>query len=133
VIDPANPAGVYYLSQGYGAAYWDKLQRKLFVLDGSSLKEWDAGAAYMTATARSKVFRQEDHVEGEWIEMVGSGAVTARVLTNDPTNPASDAALIERMNRTVTTGQSRLPDGTGGRDWQIEVSTQGSVQGVAVD
>jgi hypothetical protein len=131
VIDPTNSSGIYFLSQGYTAAYWDKLLRKLFVLDGSSLKQWDAGAAFMTATHRSKVYRQPAHVEGEWFELLSSGNVTARVFTGDTETP--DAALQEDMNRVVTSGQHRVPDGTQGRDWQIEVSTQGAVKAALLE
>ena len=132
VIDPANNNGIYFLAQGYSTAYWDKLLRKLFVLVGANaLSEWDAGAAFMTATYRSKVYRQQAHTEAEWFELLSSGDVTAKVFTGDTDTP--DAVLQEDMNRVVTSGQHRLPDGTQGRDYQVEVSTQGAVKAALIE
>lgn len=130
VIDPQNDKGIYFLSAGYTTAYWDALLRKLFVLNGSSLQMWDAGAAFMTATFRSKVHRQQAHVEGEWLELLSVGNVTSRVFTAPTENhvdPSQEPVLTEQMNRVCTTGQNRLPDGAEGRDWQLEISTQGRV------
>lgn len=131
VVDPANPLGIYFLSTGYSAAYWDKLLRKLFVLDGSTVKQWDAGASFMTATFKGKVHRQIAYTEGEWFELLGKGTATLKVWTDEVNAP--DNALVQRMSRTVATGEGRLPDGTGGRDWQMEVSTATSVQGVVLE
>lgn len=133
VVDPANPAGMYFLSTGYPAAYWDKLLRKLFVLEGSTLMEWDAGASFMTATFKSKVHRQVEHAEAEWLELLASGAATVKVYTEQAGATDDATALVERMSRVVTRGVHRVNDGTGGRDFQCEVSTMGSVQGLALE
>lgn len=53
-VDPLNPTGMYMLSQGYPAAYFDKLRNSLFVLDGTNVRKWAAGPAFMTGTFRSK-------------------------------------------------------------------------------
>ena len=130
VIDPANAQGIYFLSQGYTAAYWDKLLRKLFVLDGSSLKEWNASATFMTATCTSKTYRQQACVEGEWLELLATGSVTAQVLTAQ--TETQNSFLLD-MTRIVTSGQHRLPDGTKGRDWQVVLTTQGTIQGALIE
>lgn len=57
LIDPANPVGMYFLDVGYEGMHFDELQDQLYVLDGTSVKRWDAGASFMTTKARSKVFR----------------------------------------------------------------------------
>lgn len=126
VVDPANPDGIYFLSTGYSAGYWDPLLRALIVLDGSTLKQWDAGASFMTATHKSGVFRQVAYTEAEWLELVGKGTAGVKVWTNDPDD---ENAMLLRMDRTISTGEHRMPDGTGGRDFQLEVSTASSVQG----
>lgn len=123
VVDLSNPNGIFMLSAGYTAAYWDKLQRKLFVLDGATMKQWDAGAAFMTATARGKVHRQTEEAEGEWIEAEGTGTHTAKVLVDG----------VEVFNQSIGSEQQRLHDGTQGREWQLEVQTQGSVIGLLVE
>lgn len=117
VVDPLNPNGFYPLEQGYSAAYWDPLLRKLFVLDGSTLKEWDADATFMTATWRSKVNRQQSETEGEWIELVADGTVQTKVIV--------DGATV--LDEALTEGLHRLPNGAEGREWQAEISTSGGV------
>jgi hypothetical protein len=131
VIDPSSPDGIYTLSTGYPAAYWDKLLRKLYVLDGSTLKEWDAGASRMTASFKSQVFRQPfTDDSGEWFELIAEGSVNAKVFTEDPAAPES--ALVQRMNRDLTIGVHPLPEAAIGRDWQIELTWAGSLQGASI-
>lgn len=124
VVDPSNPNGIYFLSQGYDAGYWDPLLSALFVLDGTTIKQWDAGAAFMTATFRTGVARQISYTEAEWLELIADGGPCQVKVITDQTTP---------FDRSLATGQYRLPDGTGGRDWQVEVSTATSVQGVVVE
>lgn len=133
VVDPNNPAGVYPLATGYSAGYWDPLLRELFVLDGTTLKRWDQGATFMTATARGKLNRQASTTEGEWLELLCKGTVAVKVWTDDPEETDEDAALLLRFDRTVGSGLHRLPDGSAGRDWQAEVSTTGKVIGLSVE
>jgi len=133
VIDPTNPNGFYPLDTGYSTGFYDPLLRKLFVLDGDALKEWDEGASFMTASYTGKVHRQVEHTEAEWLELLASGSVTVKVLTEQAGSTDDATALVERMNRAVTRGQHRIPNGTGGRDWQVQISTQGSVQAISVD
>jgi hypothetical protein len=131
VLNPANDRGIYFLSQGYSAAYWDKLLRRLFVLAGADdLREWDAGASFMTAKFRSKVYRQQAHTEAQWLELLATGDVTARVFTSKTDAPSS---FQTDMNAAVQTGVTRLPDGTGGRDFQVELETQAQVQGAVIE
>lgn len=123
VIDLTNPSGIYFLSTGYAAGYWDPLLRALFVLDGSTIKQWDAGAAFMTATYRSKTYRQPAITEGEWLELLADGASQVKVIVDG----------VTKLNRSVASGEYRLPDGTAGREWELEVSTTTGVQGVIVE
>lgn len=122
-VDLSNPDGIYFLDKGYAAGFWDPLLRALFVLDGSTIKQWDAGAAFMTATFRGKLARQVADCEAEWLELLGDGDVQVKVTVDG----------VQRFSRTVSTGQHRMPDGAVGRDWQIEVSTAGAVQGVVIE
>lgn len=123
VVDPTNPNGFYPLSTGYSAGYWDPLLRKLFVLDGSTLKQWDSDSTFMTATFRGKVNRQESDTEGEWLELVCEGTAQTKVIVDGVT--VLDDALDQ--------GLHRLPDGVCGREWQAEVSTSTGVLGGAVE
>lgn len=131
VIDPSSPDGIYALSVGYPAAYWDKLLRRLYVLDGATLREWDAGATRMTASFRSQVFRQPyTDDSGEWLELIAEGTVNVKVFTENTTAP--EGPLVQRMNRDLTMKVHSLPEAAIGRDWQIELTWTGSLQGVSI-
>jgi hypothetical protein len=133
VIDLSNPNGIFWLDKGYTSAYWDPLLRKLFVLDGAILKQWDAGPTFMTALHKSRVYRQQEQAEPEWIELLASGQVATKVWT-DKEGATSDSTPLElRLNRSLTRGVRNLPDNCVGRDWQVEVSTAESVQGLSID
>jgi len=124
VVDPSNPNGIYFLDKGYTTGYWDRLLRKLYVLDGSTLKQWDGDSTFMTATVQSKKFRQMEETEGEWLETLGTGSANVRLLVDD----------LEVFNHTVVSAElQRLYDGTQGRDWQLEASTDSAFQGCTVD
>ncbi len=133
VVDPTNDLGFYPLETGYTAGFYDPLLRTLFVLDGSTLKEWDAGASFMTASWTGKLHRQSEDSEAEWLEVLASGSATVKVHTNDPDATDDTAPLIQRFNRSITRGQYRMPDGTVGRDFQVQISTQGQVQGLVIE
>lgn len=123
VVDPANPAGIYFLDKGYTSAYWDTLQRKLFVLDAGTLKQWDADATFMTTTVRSKKFRQIEETEAEWLEVLADGSTTIRLIV--------DGAQVS--NDSLASGIHRVADGIEGRDWQIEAATATALQGAVIE
>lgn len=123
VVDPQNPLGIYFLSTGYTAAYWDKLQRKLFVLDGSELKQFDGDATNMTVTFKGKIERQVAETEAEWLEMLAGGASTITLYADG----------VNVFSQSLTTGEHRTPDGTEGREFQLEVSTSTSTLGVVIE
>jgi len=121
VVDPSNAQGVFFLSTAYAAGYVDPLTRSLYVVDSTTLKKWDAGSAH-TWTWRSKVFRQARTEEFDRFELVCGGATTVKVWV--------DGTLF--MNRSVTAGEHRLPNGIKGRDWQFELSSTSPVQAMSV-
>ena len=119
MIDPANPAGVYPIATAYAAAYHDPLLRELFVVDGSTLKQWHpAVGTPQTWTFTSKVYRQAVSEEPEWLEVLADGTVTVTVYV--------DSVLV--FDRAVTSGRYRFKDGVQGRDIQIGVSSNAPVK-----
>ncbi len=122
-VDLSNPDGIYFLDKGYAAAFWDPLLRALFVLDGTTIKQWDAGAAMMTATFVGKVNRQVAVTEAEWVEVVAEGTPNVKVRIDG----------VQRLDRALSIGEHRMPNGAAGRDYQLEVSTAASVAGVLVE
>ena len=119
-VDLSNPDGIYFLDKGYAAAFWDPLLRALFVLDGTTIKQWDAGAAMMTATFVGKVNRQVAVTEAEWVEVVAEGTPNVKVRIDG----------VQRLDSALSIGEHRMPNGAAGRDYQLEVSTSASVAGV---
>jgi hypothetical protein len=124
MLDPMNPAGLYFLDAGYSAMHFDELQDQLYVLNGTAVQRWDAGAAPMAVRARSKVFRMPHPVNLSCAEVVASAyPVTFRLF--------GDGVL--RHTQTVS-GRDPfwLPSGYASMDWQVEIETTGAVQGAVV-
>lgn len=121
LIDPSNPQGVFFLDIGYPAMHFDELQDQLYVLDGTSVKRWDAGSP-MICTAKSKVFRQTQPTTFGCVEVVADAfPFTFKVW--------ADGTL--KHTQTVTSSEPfRLPSGFMATDWQIEVSGTVPVQAV---
>lgn len=145
VIDPGNPAGMYFLDVGYPALHFDELQDQLYVLDGTNVKRWDAGAP-MTASATSKEFVLPVATTMTAAEVVADAyPMTARFIAKD-VEPAAVTAMLAkavpgldspaartlRYSKTVDSRKPfRLP-AMKAKDWQIEADTTGVVQGAAV-
>lgn len=124
----------YALATGYDAHYWDRLQRKLFVLSGTALSEWDAGATNMTATFRSKVFRKTTREEAMDLEILSTGQATVRIFTEDASQLIdTDAPLVQRFERAVGAGIHKVTNGLAGRDWQVEIVTTGTVEALGIE
>lgn len=121
-IDPLRPTGIYFLSQGYPAAYFDKLRNALFVLDGTSIKKWNSGAAFMTATFRSKVM-----VLPQPINMA-----RLRVIADD--YPATVRVYGDGVLRATKVVADRepvmLPAGYRASEYQVEVEAASKVTAV---
>jgi hypothetical protein len=124
MLDPGNPTGIYFLSAGYEALYFDELQDQLYVLDGVNIKRWDSGAQPMTATAKSKVWALPRPLNMAVIQVVAdSYPVEVDVL--------ADGVQIASISVTSREPQW-LPDGYMAMDWQLRTSTSGAIQGMAM-
>lgn len=119
-IDIRKRDGIYFLEQGFTAAFLDKLRDTLFVLDGTTIKKWDAGAA-LTATFRSKRFR-----EGKGVDIVAC-EVVARAY---PVTVRCYADGQLRSSREVTSAKpATLKSGNPATEWQFEIEASGTVLG----
>lgn len=120
MIDPANPTGIYWLDKGYHAMVRDSLTDALYVLDGGSVKQWDAGAAAMTSRFRSKCFRGGDWTWGQ--VTADAYPVTVRIFEWHPETP------VLHSQRVVPDGDEfSLEDGWP-EDFQVEIETSRPVQ-----
>lgn len=124
VYDPANPDGLYFLDFGVDALHLDDLQDALFVLDGTNVQKWDAGAL-KTVTFKSKLFKMPKPTQGfACAEVVADiYPVTFKLY--------ADGAL--KHTQTVTSNNPfRLPGGYYAQTFQMEVSGTSAVQGMAM-
>ena len=124
VLDPANPSGIYFLDFGVTAMHLDELQDALYVLDGVNVQKFDAGTA-KTVTFKSKLFHQPKPVPGfACAEVVAESYPVTFKLYAD--------GVLKHTQTVASTLPFRLPGGYRAQDFQIEVSTTGAVQMVAM-
>lgn len=146
MVSPAG-GGVFFMDEGFDAAYFDSLQDQLYVLRGNRILKWEAGASWMGARFRSKVCRQTRPVNFACAEVVASGyPVTLRVdavgLPQDvvatrvaarPEIMSAPAPDVLRFTKTVPSREPfRLPAGFQAMDWQVEVATPAGAAEVGV-
>jgi len=124
VVDPANPSGVYFLDFGVDAVYVDDLQDALYVLDGVSVKKWDASSA-LTVTFKSKLHRLPKPACAFAVAEVTADAypVTFKLYAD---------GVLRHTQTVASAAPFRLPSGYHAQTAQMEVSGTAAVQGVAV-
>jgi hypothetical protein len=123
MLDPLNPLGIFYLNQGYDAMFRDTVTDQLYVLGVGNVQKWDGGAALMTARFVSKVFRQQTPTAFTCAQVIADTftAVTLKFYR--------DGTLI--LTKTVTDRKPfRIPKGSRGVDWQVEITTQSDIDAV---
>lgn len=122
-LDTSGNNGIYFLDTGYSAMYFDELRDQLYVLDGTSVKKWDAGTA-MTVRFRSKVFRTPRPINFGAAEVTASAYPFTFKLYGDG----------ELRHTQTVTAQSpfRLPSGFLAQQWQIELEGTNAIQAAAI-
>lgn len=146
VIDPANPAGFFPLEVGYEAMHFDDSQDQLYVVSGTSVLRWDAGATFMTARAKSKEYRLPLPTSFGYIEAIAS-QYPVQIKLEYPNMHPDDVAFIKTLmpfmdSRDASTlryvatirgpGPEALPGGWMSDAIQMEIETKVGVQGVAI-
>jgi hypothetical protein len=124
MIDPGNPDGIYFSDLGADAVYVDELQGALYILNGTAVQRWEAGAG-LSATFRSKVFQQQRELpDFSWGKVIADAyPVTFKLFTNG----------AERAVVTVTSEDPfRLPTGDRVRSVQLHIETSVAVQGAVI-
>lgn len=135
IIDPLKPAGVWWLSFGFDACWYDEEGEDLYILQGGNVRRFDGAEALQMAKFTSKVFRQVIPMNYGWGKVVADGyPVTLKVWSDQITDPETDARAMALRITKVVTGPNifALPSGFVSEDWQFEVSSQYSVQGVRI-
>lgn len=129
MLDPLAPAGIWYLSAGFDACWYDELADVLFVLEGGNVRKFDAGTQ-LVAKFISKQFMQTTPRNFSVAKVVATTfpvtlTITARSIDKD------GAPRVRTETRSVLNDLSfTLKDGFMADDWQIEVWAPESVQAV---
>jgi hypothetical protein len=132
MIDPQNPTGVFFLDTGYLAAFFDELTDSLYVLDGTNVKKWDAGASFMTATFKSKVFRTARPTNMGWLEVTATSYPVSVTITAQWYDSAGTLRTSTESRSVPSSNPVALKAGFLADQWQIEVGTAGAVQGIVL-
>lgn len=125
MLNPGDPnAGIYFLDTGYEGLHFDELLDQLYVLDGTNVRRWDAGATGMTYRFRSKLHRAPRPL------CFAAGEVSADAY---PVTMRVYADGVLRHTQTVANRQAfRLPAGFMAVEWQLELEGTGAVQSAAI-
>lgn len=119
LLDPLSPTGMYFTDIRSDALFFDELQDQLYLLDGTNIKKWDAGAA-LEATFKSKVFMSPKPA---------AMAVVKPIADAYPFTWKLYADGVLRHTQTFTDGSiRRLPSGFMAEQWQEEIKTTVAVQ-----
>lgn len=126
MFDPLRPTdGLWFLSSGFDGCFYDPLAGALYVLEGTAVRKFDAAEARLTATYRSKVFRQRRPRNFSWARVVADSYPASGTLVR--LKVWADGVLRFDAPVKVDAAQS-LPSGFLATDWQIEVSSPVPVQ-----
>lgn len=122
MLNPLAPEnGIYFLSQGYKAVHFDELSENLYVLDGTNIKQWHAGASNMTVSHTTKPFRMTRALNLSVCEVVADEFPCTLTVYADARTP---------WVKTVTSKEPfMLPDGLTDL-YQFKVSTALDVTGI---
>jgi len=124
MLDPQNPTGLYFFDFGADAVYFDDLQDALYVLQGTSVKKWDAGAA-LNVTFKSKQFLLPKPMVGFACAQVLADAypVTCKLYAD---------GVLKHTQTVANSNPFRLPGGYHAQDAQVEIVSAYPVQSVAL-
>jgi hypothetical protein len=133
MFDPLRPQdGIWFLSSGFDACWYDELTDQLYVLEGGNVRKFDAGPALLTATFKSKVYRQTYPRNFGFAKVVGDVYPVTFTLHADFVDPVSNTRSMQvKHTRSVSNDEPfALPAGWLAEDFQVEVTAAGAVQAV---
>lgn len=123
-IDPSSPQGIYFMDTGYSTMHFDELRDHLYVLDGTSVKKWDAGNSTLTYRVVSKIWKQQYPVNYGAAEVIATAYPVTFKLYADGT--------LKHTETVASRSPFRLPAGFRAFDYQIELEGTAPIQGVAL-
>ena len=124
IYDFSNPHGMYFLDFGADALFMDDLNDTLFVLDGVSIKKWDAGTP-LSVTFKSKLFKMPKPTQAfACAEVVADAYPVTFKLYAD--------GVLQHTQTVMDANPFRLPSGYWFQTCQYEVTGSNAIQGVAL-
>ncbi len=122
MLDPLRPGdGIWFLSSGFDACWYDELADELFVLEGANVRRFAAGAKQV-AMFRSKTFHQALPRSFVWCKVVASSyPCIVRVYAD---------GVLRDTRSVVDSKPFTLRGGFKAEDWQIEVENDDATQAV---
>jgi len=134
LIDPNDPAGIIFLTQGARGVFYDPISDRLYLQDtGNVIRRWNhPSGALLTGTFKTEVKRHPQPTNPGYAMIVADGPVSvAFKLYAAVLQPDQTTVWTLMFSRTVTSGEPfSLPSGYLAQDFQVEVQTTGPVQGV---
>lgn len=134
MVDPLKPTGVWWLSFGFDACWYDKKQDKLYILQGGNVRRFDGSEVLMTARFTSKVYRQVIPLNYGHVKVVADDYPVTLKVWSDQVDPVTKkTAMVLRSTRTISGPHVyTLPGGFVSEDWQFEITSAYSVQSVRI-
>lgn len=124
VLDPLNPSGFYFCDSPFTACYRDPIADAFYLVDGTSIKRWEAGAP-LTASHESKTVRVSRATTFGFCQVVADAfPVTLSIWAQ------GDPLLTDYSVRGPEC--FRLPGGFLADEWRIKTSSMGAVQAVVL-
>ena len=127
MLDPLKPTGIWYLSEGFDACFYDDLADALFVLVGGEIRKFDAGAP-LVPRFTSKRYMQTAPRNFSVAKVVATAFPVTVTITARNTNPDGTERLRSETRIVTSERAFTLRDGFLSDDWQIE--TTGPIQAV---
>lgn len=126
MIDPLQPeAGIFFIDQGYSAVFYDKLDKELYVLEGTNIRKWNAGATPMTVYHESKVFRMPRPLNMACAEVIADAYPVQFYLDTDNGTRVYSRSVASKAPFV-------LPGTRKANDFKVRIESTGAVQGVVV-
>lgn len=124
LLDPVNPRGVINLDQGALGTFYDPVSDRLYLLDtGNQIRKWDSGSA-LTVTFKTKTFRHPYETNPGVLQVVADSFPWTVKLWSDG---------VLKATVTAANGEPyRLPAGYLARNFQLEASGTGRLQGLVL-
>jgi hypothetical protein len=131
MIDPKAPAGMWFLSSGWLAAFYDELANALYVLDGGNIKRFDSNdGPLLTARFVSKRFMQTRPCNFSVAKVVATTYPVTLTITARWFSPEGAEQSHIEVRSVNNDASFPLKSGFLADDWQVEIAAAGSVQAV---